>query len=244
MTTDEGSVVIELLLQEVWGPIAKALSSETADALDHLYVVLFAATTGVIALIKRFKGKQPVEKTPSGPGSTTVTAPDGSHLEVPNEVLQLYDDVEIRLDAHRIVAILKRDGIDSLFIGKDAGPPPTVISKEEAPAFDRLPGGDVILADFEHEMAVEVEAVDFRRGSGWRFTDGERSYEMKIDDAEFRKRVANAHETFAAGDLFRCVVRTTQTLGPKGLRVSHRITRVIERLNDLHRGARLRGNLS
>ena len=71
----------------------------------------------------------------------------------------------------------------------------------------------VLAVETEQEMEIllQIEALAFREGNKWRFSDGESSFYAEIRDAEFLKRVDDG-EAFAKGDKLhvRALVRQYQ----------------------------------
>lgn len=82
-----------------------------------------------------------------------------------------------------------------------------------------------LIGDEEIELGIEKAA--WRRNLAWHFNDGRTSFDAKIDDLEFWRRVEQG-EPFAVGDRLRVHLRTSARRRSNGiLKVERRIPLVI-----------------
>ena len=84
---------------------------------------------------------------------------------------------------------------------------------------------DRLTTDEEIDLAIEKAA--WRRNLAWHFNDGRASFDAKIDDEQFWKRIEGG-EPFADGDRLHVHLRTTARRTPNGvLKVERRIPTVL-----------------
>jgi hypothetical protein len=98
----------------------------------------------------------------------------------------------------------------------------------------RLSKGDLQSADEaeiksltrDEEIDLDIEKAAWRRNLAWHFSDGRTSFDARIDDVNFWKRVEQG-EPFADGDRLRVHLRTTARHTSNGiLKVERRIPTV------------------
>lgn len=96
--TREGSFIVQLILESggVWDDLVDIFGSDAADALANLTELVVAGGTGLFWLTKRLRGRRIIarEDDPQS-GQLRITLDDQTFLEVPAEVLDLYNDVEV-----------------------------------------------------------------------------------------------------------------------------------------------------
>ena len=87
----------------------------------------------------------------------------------------------------------------------------------------------VLLSDTTREVGLRLLNVAFVSGHKWKVSDGDSDLFVIMADVPFVLRVESNEETFSAGDLLRCELRTQQWQAPSGqLSNDHTIVGVIK----------------
>jgi hypothetical protein len=157
--TGIGSFEITLqVIQSLSDHFISFLTSQGPTAAATLATLVFGTpvNNGLIWLIKKCKGKSPskIEKVSDETVKITV---DGMTIEIPFQLLRLYQDVQVRVAAQRLVeAPLQKDGIDSfevrenratvvrvektegVFFAKPNVPDETLVDDEAVSLFDNF----------------------------------------------------------------------------------------------------------
>jgi hypothetical protein len=224
--TDTGSFLVRLILEgrAAWDQFAGLLDSGTGNALANLEAIGFLT----FLIIKRIAGRKIDAQEPApAPGHIRLTLEDGTSLDIPSQVLTLYENPEVRRQARRVVSPLHRDGVDEVRL---EDPDPTqesvVIDKTDLPAFD-TPSDEEALLELETEMFLEIVRLSFQRGSNWRFTDGTKAFSAPVEDEDFWDRVEDGAEAFRSGDTLHCRVRIIQSHRDGKLHTEYRILQVL-----------------
>ncbi len=223
--TDAGSFLVRLILETkaAWDAFQDLFDSAPGNALANLEAIGFA----LFLFIKRVGKKKIVaQDTTPDPGQIRVTLDDGTTVEIPTQVLTLYENVELRLQARRVVAPLHRDGVDVLRL--EGRPQTVIIEKSDLEAFD-LPAEEEPLLEHEIEMLLEILRLSFHGAAQWRFTDGTQPFSASVADQAFLDRVERG-EAFRKGDILRCRVRITQTQRDGKINTERRIFRVVDHI--------------
>jgi len=228
----EGSFIVDLILQSPrgWDTVRDLFSSDDVTALVNLQNLVLGSG-GLFALIKFLRGQRPpaTEDTPH-PGHVRITQPDGTVIEVPTDVLRLYNNVPIRKAAREVVEPLARPGVERVEFRPDKDVT-IIVAELELAAFEPPPPEQTPLLDQETEMVVSIVSVTFREGNKWRFSDGERVFHAAIEDEAFLARVSRGTERFGNGDMLRCRMRIVQTKSEQeGLRTEYHLIEVLEHL--------------
>lgn len=189
-------------------------SGQYRNAKEILEAVgLVAGTTATIGgglfwLIKKLRGE------PIPPGVTVQG--DGNHVHVgdvniniPPDVLRLYQSPEVLAAADRVIEPLRRAGITA-FEARDPRSKAAVIAvhQEDTDAFrvarvralgPGLGEEDDAVAPSRRDVVLEIIKPAFHRGHRWMLTDGAAKYGVEMRDEEFWQRVDRG-EAFAKGD--------------------------------------------
>jgi hypothetical protein len=221
-----GSLAIDLILEapEVWEQFVTAFNSDEVNALINFKEVIVGAA-GFFWFLKWAAAKR-VTSTEHGksPDLYKVTLEDGRRAEVPADVLALAELSAPREKAKSTVAPLTRSGLDQVSFR----PRPQVaveIADPDLPSFETPEITETTILDQVSEINLTIVSVSFDQGYKWRFTDGERPFTAAIEDEAFVRRVIDGEETFRAGDILRCQMRTVQRQG-LGLRTERSILHV------------------
>lgn len=112
--TDQGSFLVQLAIHspDTWDKIVDLLSSPTVDALSNVKELVIGTGIGVVLLIKRVRNRRIEARAPLEAGRIQVTLSDGTIIDVPAEVLSLYDNLAVREKVRQVVAPVERSGVE------------------------------------------------------------------------------------------------------------------------------------
>jgi hypothetical protein len=217
--TSESSFDAHLILSHINpADIVDLFSSDAATAILQFKELIIGSGIGLFALIKWLRGRSTLVEQTTGddPSYVRVTAQDGTSIEVPSKVLDLYGSATIRRNARTVVRPLDREGIDSVEFVEDSKTTVSVGS-EDVEAFDLAADDDAdqgperLLNDTVNQVALTIARVPLTNPDApWRFDDGEREFQAAMLDEAFKQRVANHVEAFRAGDSLVSRVRLRQ----------------------------------
>ena len=235
--TDKGSFLIQLAIHspDAWDQIVHLLSSPTADALSNLKDLVIGTSFGLFIFIKRLRNRRIEQRQPVEGGRVRLTLDDGTTIEIPAEVLSLYENVAVRRKVRQVVEPVERPGVERVrFISDEE----VTVEVDEAdlPAYEVPEPEEIALGEYEHETVVAVATVSFAEGYKWRFTEGDVVFTASIEDPAFRRRIDDG-EAFQKGDALRCRMRVVQTQRGDALHVERTVVQVIEHIP---RGTQLR----
>lgn len=203
-------------------------SPEASGATNLLSWVLgITGVPSLLWLIKKFQGRSPtaVEKLPGNKMRLTL---ESESVEVPLELLRLYQDLAVRVAAQKLVEEpLKHQGINSLTVKKD-GVVVETITKNDAASFAKPTLPDEVLIDDVRRSAFSIVSLAFKDDNKWRLFDGNTQISASIGDTEFLHKVDISQVSFTKGDLLICDVRVTQKRTPEGLKTDYIVEKVIE----------------
>ncbi len=228
--TGVGSFEITLqVVQSLSDHLISLLTSPAPTAASTLATLIFGtpAATGLVWLIKKCKGKSP-SKVDKVSDETVRIMVDGTTIEIPLRLLQLYQDVQVRVAAQRLVeAPLQKDGIDSFEVRENRV---TVvrIEKAEGVFFAKPNVPDETLVDDVRRSAYSIISLAFKEDNKWRLHDGINVISASIADIEFLEKVDNNQIAFAKGDILVCEARVTQKQTEQGLRTEYTVEKVLE----------------
>lgn len=213
-----------------WEYVRDILLSDDVDGAKQLveWIGIVATPTATLFGVYRFlKGRKPDAVRRSG-GRITIEL-DGQSLEVPLEVLRIYQDVAVNDAVQRLTDSLESEAIDAIEFRDPTGGSPT----ERLTAADReafvLPEPErPVLTDETRQMALSIRSLAFQEGNKWRLFDGQNVITATIEDSEFLRRVERNIVRFAKSDILVCEVRTVQRQTKTGLQTEHFVKKVVE----------------
>lgn len=230
---ERGSFLVHLLLEapSVWNQISGMFTNDNVTALVNMKDLLVLPGIGVFELIRRRRHHSIVKQEPAArPGFVTITWTDGTVMTIPVEALTLLRDDEVQHQAARVVEPLRREGVEVVEFRTPSSQASLTITEDDVDAFDlvKLPDAEglIELVEDRREMLLEVISIHFAGTAKWRFSDGSRVIPVRIDDEDFKARVAEG-EPFSAGDTLRCRVRITQQHTKTGLSADYVVERVL-----------------
>lgn len=198
----------------------RLLAGEGFTAFANLLALLgFAGVnaTSLYDIFKRRRGR-PIEQTEDIPRRSELA------LDIPIELLiRIYDDQEVQTELRKSIDPLHLEGIQE-FQARRQGVITTRLSKIDLQSADEA---ELESLTRDEEIELDIEKAAWRRNLAWHFNDGRTSFDARIDDDAFWKRVEQG-EPFADGDRLRVHLRTTARRAPNGrLKVERRIPTVL-----------------
>jgi hypothetical protein len=239
--TAEGSFEVNLSLLQSLMESAKALfdfSVQNKDgiaAANELADLLFKVGGGVVtgsaalggglwALLKFLRGRKP-DKIEQKGKEVHVIIGDATFITNARTV-QLAESVTVREQAKKAVAILSKNGIDTIKIKRDKEET-LEVAKSEMGYFD-FQDVEEALEDETRTMTLQIISLSFKEDNKWRVTDGGDPFSVTIDDVAFLNQIANNEISFSKGDYLVCSVREQQFRTANTLRKERCIITVIE----------------
>ena len=208
--TGDGSFEVFLELVQSYGQqIVGLFSSDSVTTAINLKNLLIGgtATSGLIWLIKRLRGRRPDKLVKIDASRVRVTIDDKS-FDVPMDLLRLYQDLAVRGAVRNLIeAPLNQAGID-VFKIRDGDNTQTVL-KGESKYFSSPEVPEEVLIDDTRRAAFSILSLAFKEDNKWRLHDGNSAISALILDERFIRRVNNERScrlAFAKGGMPMCVV--------------------------------------
>jgi hypothetical protein len=227
--SDEGSLVLQLVLEAGWDHFVDIFSSDATSALANLFQ-LVGGGYGLFALIRQLRGRRIAKVLDKGDAGTDVelVLDDGEIITVPVHVLAIYRNAAVRKRARAVVEPLELDGVNRMHIVHNSEITLS-IGPEDLGSFDPPPTVAETVGDIVVEgVMVSIAAPSFTENK-WRLNDGTSTFPAAMDDSLFRSDVEAGREAFRAGDTLRVDMRIIQSRGEDGvLSTERRVLRVTE----------------
>ncbi len=233
--TQPGSFEIALLLKQLYEQGVGAFSGDFVSSALNLKELFFGGTAvgsiGLIALIKRLRGKRITEVVQQGQ-NISIQVDTTTRLTISKELLDLHNDGILRDQLAAIVRPLAREGITDLVFSEQKRQLES-INKEEAHFFR---AADTDFTDINTVMLprqrLRPVSPSFRRKGKWKLTDGEKARWYTMNDQAFLKEVDEGTRLFGAKDVLICQVIMRQSVSDTGeLKMEHEITAVLDHMN-------------
>ncbi len=217
---EHGSYLVPVhVFSEAVKAAEQLLAGRSVTAITNLLQILgFFGASGVTLykLFRRLKGRR-IEKPDDVPKELSI------NISV-DVLIRIYNDAEVQNQLRQTLAPLRHDGIEEFQTRRD-GVVIERISKKDLHAADEAEVQDLTK---DEEIDLGIEKVAWRRNLAWHFSDGRTSFDARIEDEQFWKRI-EAGEAFSDGDRLRVHLRTTARRKPNGrLTVERLIPTVIE----------------
>ncbi len=202
--------------------IEDLLLSPGVQALANLCTLLGVGAIGATAcLFRMFKEKK---------GRAIDAAADASLLSKldvnieASRLVRLYNNVDIRTSLRRTLRPLREDGIAEFQTRRD-GLIVERVTKADLLAADAAEIEDIVEIE---EKWLDVQKVALVRHLAWHFASDTLTFDARIDDEKYWKKV-DAGERFGAGDRLQVVLKTTASRDRNGrLHAEHRILEVLD----------------
>lgn len=215
----DGSFAAHMILSHVdLGDAVDLFSGDAATAIIQFKELIIGTGIGLFFFIKKMRGRNAVveQVAASDPGYVRVTTPDGTSMEVPSKVLDLYGSASIRRNARSVIRPLDGDEIDAVEFIEDSTVTVSV-GNEDVQAFDTAvseienQGPEQLLNEGTSDMALTIARLPLAHPDDpWRFDDGDREFQAAMLDEAFKGRVESGVEAFRAGDTLLGRVRLRQ----------------------------------
>lgn len=191
-----------------------------------------AAHIGLFKLIKMLKGEQPTGVTPISDGLVRIdiTGDGAVTIEVPEAVVRLYQDIDVRRAAEGVVHPVDREGID-VFQVIDDGEVLESVSKVDLPSFS-VAGASVEreIGESVAEGVYSIVKLSFEERYKWLLSDGNATFSADIADDAFFEDVQQRRITFTSGDVLRVRLWKKSWQTDKGLRTEYVVKQVLEHI--------------
>ncbi len=230
--THRGSFVVDLSIITTFIETIFSYAKSQKDGIsaaneltDLILKIGAGASGGLFMLLKWLRGRKP-DKIEEKNGKVSVHIGD-QYFIADHRTIELAESIEVRKNARRLMAVLERDGIDSLSIRQGDGDE-ILFDREDVASFELRTEQEQQLLDETRRMTVQIIALSFKEDNKWRLTDGGEPFSAVIEDIDFINRIARDEIRFGKNDYLICDVRERQSLGPKGLRKDRSIIRVLD----------------
>lgn len=227
---EPGSFDVDLaLVQTFAGQVKDLLIGDWSNAalnLVGLVVASKAAGGGLIALIKKLRGRSPARIKELENGMVRIDI-DGESIEIHKDLLSLYQDINIRQAVSKAVSPLRKEGIDSIRF-RNGRKVVEEITKADVDSFapPHLPE-EVVLKE-RRKAAFSIVSLAFKDENKWRLHDGNNTIYVTIDDEDFLRKVESNEIAFRKSDILICEVEDISTRDESGLNTEHHVIRVLE----------------
>jgi hypothetical protein len=171
------------------------LTGEAATALVNLMQLVGFSGIGVTLyqLFKRLKGRR-IEKPEDIPKELNINL----SIEI---LIRIYNDPEVQAELRRAIDPLHQEGIEE-FQTRRQGIVIETVSKKDLHVADEAELEDLTRNE---EIDLDIEKAAWRRSLAWHFSDGRTSFDAKIEDERFWKKLKGARRFRTATDLeFTC----------------------------------------
>ncbi|MFC0696768.1 hypothetical protein [Paraburkholderia humisilvae] len=227
-----GSFGIDLVAtQHLLSQIKDIFSGNGASAVCNGYTLMtmvgFVGGGGLIGLLRRLKGRRPVQIRQTGKVATVHISQTES-IEVDSRVVKLYRSSIVRTSLEKVVSPLEQEGITDfgvmmlerlvLEIHDDEVGSLSAVTMDTA--------AEVVSDTTSHKM-LQIESLAFKDGSTWRVHDGIATFHAWVDDRAFLKKI-DAGERFGKGDVLLVDLRQVQRIDGGRLNSESTIVKVLE----------------
>lgn len=235
--TQPGSFSVDLLLRDaadLVGGAVDLLTSPEVGAIGAAMGISGVSLVGLVGwgirVVKRRHASPAVrepEPVPVRPGWVRMTFSDQTSLEVPSQAVELADNLAFRQAMSGVVEPLRQPGVEDLTLIQDQQPLER-ITRADLPAFAAPVVEEELLSDSTRDVVLRLLSVSFVPGNKWKVSDGARDLWVSLKDVAFVQRVETNQESFRAGDLLRCLLRSQQWRKPNGdMRVEDSVVDVL-----------------
>lgn len=216
---EEGSYLAPIHITEALKSAQQLLAGPSVTALANLLQILgFLGVSGVslYSLFRRLKGRR-IDKPDDLPRKLDIDI----SLDL---LIRIYNDPEVQTQLRKTLDPLRQEGIEE-FQTRRGGKVLERVSKRDLHAADEAEIQDLTK---DEEIDLGIEKVAWRRNLAWHFSDERTSFDARIEDDQFWKRI-EAGEAFSDGDRLRVHLRTTARRKPNGmLAIERHIPKVID----------------
>jgi hypothetical protein len=225
--TEKGSFIVDMVLTtDVFNRTVDFLTGNGSTAILNLssYVAIFME---IMRFIREKKDKRLKKQETIGENKTRVTFEDGTSVEISNDSLNAYKNIEIRKSTKEVIEPISKSGIDGIDFYHDKQDKIT-ISKSDYEFFD-VPNPEREDLDVTTNVTyLQIINVAFEHGK-WKFSNGDTQFFADIDDSEFIKSVQKNFQQFGSTDLLKVELQTQQYISKEGnLKSKYTVKKVLE----------------
>lgn len=208
------------------GPTVTAFAN--AGGILALLGMFKGPRSGLIQLYQKLKGKPPVRVEEETEGVRVYYSETEFEL-VDKRVLRLYRNKSIASDLTKMLEPLSKDGIDSLYVVRDANDKDVelLIDKNEVDFFKYQEVDEDLNSDIS-ETYVQIESVSFKENNKWKFSNGKFFFNASISDEDFISSVDAGKFRFGKGDILKVRLKVLQSIVHNKLKSEYEIIKVIE----------------
>jgi hypothetical protein len=214
--------VIQSLVGQAWDLLRGDFATSAANLLAFV-----AAGGGLIALLKRLKGRSPSAIVKLQDGGVVIELEDGTRLETRPEVVDLLRDLRVRQAVEGVTKPLSEDGIERLEIREGETVVQTV-ERVDVPALIAPPVDDVLLIEERRRAAFSIVSLAFKDETKWRLSDGQGTFLASIRDEDFLGLVNRNEIAFSKGDVLLADILVRQWQSASGVRTEYEVLKVTE----------------
>ena len=226
--TRPGSFEVALFLEQVLEGTGDVLTHDLfSSAADLTGIVVGGSTVGVglIALIKKLRGKKP-KIEPQLPEGVVFEA-DNVRFIVSTEVARLYGDKPMRDQLEAFVRPLAKEGVQRVTFRRGQTELESV-EREEAEYFNTDAENTNVTEYVIPRQRLQIASLAFNREGKWRLSDGANTRWYAMGDEAFAKSIQMGRR-FGKDDILVCEVLMTQRISEAGkLRLDYSVLRVLQ----------------
>jgi hypothetical protein len=202
VATAPGSFEIVLdVIQTFYEQARSLLVGEDVTAAINMTSLIFLGTGaggGLIYLTKRLRGKKPDRVEKISPDTVRLTI-DGESMDVPFDLLRLYQDIAVRKAVEGVVHVpLKKDCIDTFKV-LDGRKVEVEVKGTDAAYFVAPELEGTVVLDDTRRVAYSIVSLTFKEDNKWRLHDGNSQISATIADEDFKRKVDNSEISFSKG---------------------------------------------
>lgn len=223
--------------------IVQSLTSQMIDMLNgdwlqaalnlkELIVGGSAVGGGIFWLAKKLKGGKPEKITRLKEGMVRLEF-QGEVMDVPLQLLSLYQDINVRKSVADVVSPLTKKGVDSISF-KEGATPVETITKQQASYFSVPEIEEEELLRETRKAAFSIVSLAFKEDNKWRLHDGNNAIYATIKDVDFLRKVENNETSFRKSDVLICEVEDISTRDESGLKTEHNVIKVLDHKPAMH----------
>jgi len=222
---ERGSFEVFLELSKVYNNFVGLFSGPDAQAISSfLQITGIAGMLGLFQLIRKSKGKKPLEVTFERTEKVKIKFEGEDSDLIDRKLFTLFNNHQVRKAVEQIIQPLNREGIN-IFKIRSKGKDTFTATKEEAPYF---------IAPVEQEGETKsivdtrllIVSPSFHQDNKWRVYDGNRGIFASIVDEKFMESVQMGVEAFSKGDVLHDALQTTQWFEKGRLKADYSIIKV------------------
>lgn len=227
--TSEGSFIVDLILangKDLISHVVNLLNSDPTTAALNLSTIV-TTFYGVIRLIKTLYNRKIKKQENLNNGDIKLTLDKNESIIISKEILDSYQNINIRISVHSLVKPLEKDGINSLEINSDKNMSISV-KKTEYNKFDVPKANDKELDDKVTIEYLQIENIAFEHNNKWKFSEDTNKFWASIEDKDFLEKVEKNQTQFGATDILKVRLRKKTYLTNEGLKNDYIIEKVLE----------------